>query len=132
MPAVFCDTSAWYALMNPHDAHHAKAKGFLEAHPGTLITSNYVVAETANLVHRRLGINPAREFLGILNHTALVEVMFVTPQQHDRIAEFFTQRENSRMSFTDCSSVVLIREQRLEAAFCFDADFQRAGIACVP
>ena len=132
MSQVFTDTSAWYALLSANDAHHGKAKRFLEALSGTLLTSNYVVAETANLLRYRLGMPVALEFLTMLRQTALVEVLMVTAEQHDRTIDLFEEQGSKGLSFTDCSSLVLMREQGLPKAFCFDTDFERAGVACVP
>ena len=132
MEAVFSDTSAWYALINPRDAHHAKAKRFLETHTGLLVTSNYVVVETANLIRYRLGAKPALEFLDIMTQTGLVEVLFLSVQQHERTAALFARYAPDGLSFTDCSSVVVMQDQRLARAFCFDADFTCAGVTCVP
>ena len=132
MNAVFADTSAWYALINPQDAHHRNAKRFLDEHTGMLMTSNYVVAETANLTLYRLGASPALEFLEILRQTTLVELVVVTPQQHERSVTLFAQYAAAGLSFTDCSSIALMQEQHVTYAFCFDADFRRAGLTCVP
>ena len=132
MESVFTDTSAWYALASSQDAHHAKATRFLEAHAGALITSNYVVVETANLIRYRLGPKPALEFLDITTQTNLVEVLFVSPQQHERTTTLFARYASQGLSFTDCSSVVVIQDQRLDRAFCFDEDFTRAGVTCLP
>ncbi len=132
METVFCDTSAWYAVINPSDAHHAKAKRFLDRHGGGLLTSNYVVAETANLIGTRLGARHALTFLETLTQSNLVEVVFVSPAQHEQTITLFGQHAASGLSFTDCSSVALMQEQGLTKAFCFDQDFERAGLACVP
>ena len=91
MKTVFTDTSAWYALINPQDAHHAKARRFLESHTGTLLTSNYVAVETTNLIRYRLGTKQALGFLDVLKKTTLVELTFLTPQQHERSVELSAQ-----------------------------------------
>ena len=132
MKTVFTDTSAWYALISTQDAHHAKARRFLESYTGTLLTSNYVAVETTNLIRDRLGTKQALGFLDVLKKTTLVELAFLTPQQHERSVELFAQYAEAGFSFTDCSSLLVIHDHRLELAFCFDADFSRLGVACVP
>jgi len=132
MSSVFADTSAWYALISPRDTHHAAATTFLQTHPGTFLTTNYVVAETANLLLYRLGATSALEFLAILGESRLVEVLCLSAEQHERAAALFAQLASKGLSFTDCSSVLVMQEQRLTHAFCFDQDFSRAGLACVP
>ena len=96
------------------------------------MTSNYVVVETANLIRYRLGAKPALEFLDIMTQTGLVEVLFLSVQQHERTAALFARYAPDGLSFTDCSSVVVMQDQRLARAFCFDADFTCAGVTCVP
>ena len=132
MEAAFCDTSAWYALLSPDDAHHAKAKRFVEGFTGTLLTSNYVVAETANLLQYRHGTAPALVFLQMLRETNLVDVLYLNSEQHERAATLFAERASNGLSFTDCSSLAVMQEQQLTTAFCFDADFAGAGVQCVP
>jgi predicted nucleic acid-binding protein len=132
MTSVVTDTSAWYALINPHDVHHAPARRFLQTYSGTFLTTNYVVAETANLIFTRLGAAQAVEWLELLRQSQLVAVICITPEQHERIATLFTQYAIKGLSFTDCSSILLLQEQRLSNAFCFDREFVQAGVTCVP
>lgn len=132
MTVVVTDTSAWYALCNPHDAHHASARQFLERYTGRLLTTSYVVAETTNLIHTRLGAQRAIEWLTLLHQSQLVDIVYLTPAQHERIVELFTQQASKGLSFTDCSSLVILQEQRTAHAFCFDRDFLHAGVTCVP
>ena len=133
MTLVVVDTSAWYALINPHDAHHAAAQRFLQGYSGSFLTTNYVIAETTNLVLMRLGAERALEWLDLVRESQLVEVVCMTPEQHERIGDLFAQYAQKGLSFTDCSSLLLLQERKLSQAFCFDRDFlQKAGVACVP
>jgi predicted nucleic acid-binding protein len=132
MTLVVTDTSAWYALLNPHDAHHPAARQFLERYTGRLLTTSYVVAETANLIHTRLGAQRAITWLTLLHQSQLVDIVYLNPAQHEQITELFTQYAPKGLSFTDCSSLFVLQEQQLAQAFCFDRDFLDAGVTCVP
>ena len=53
---VFVDTSAFYAVLDRDDANHAAAEEAWRAllgEPATLLTTNYVLVETAALLQRR-------------------------------------------------------------------------------
>lgn len=129
---VLVDTSAFYASLNSDDAHHESAKEILEDARHDFITSNYVVAETANLLYRRKGPKPSLEFLKVLEAGALFQVFFLGPKHHGRAVEIFEERGGLGLSFMDCSSLALMEERGLKSAFTFDRDFQKAGVDCLP
>ena len=132
MTSVFVDTSAWYAVMNQHDAHHQRAQHFLKTHTGTFLTTNYVITETANLILLRLGATLALKFLETIGQSQLVEVIYLSPEHHERTVALFAQWAEKGLSVTDCSSLLIMQEHQLTHAFCFDRDFIRAGLLCVP
>ena len=62
---IFVDTSALYSLLDRNDANHTAASELwrhLLADDEHLVTSNYVLVETAALVQGRLGMAAARDF----------------------------------------------------------------------
>ena len=50
---IFVDTSAWFALAVRNDPDHAAALTWLRANREALVTSDYVLAETATLLRMR-------------------------------------------------------------------------------
>ncbi|MBI4677747.1 MAG: PIN domain-containing protein [Elusimicrobia bacterium] len=132
MSVAFVDTSAWYALLDQRDPHHPRAKAFAESFSGSLVTSNYVALETTNLILMRKGFSAAMDFLRMTMESRLLQTLHVTPEQHAGTLELFSTLGKQGLSFTDCNSVLLMREARLAETFCFDEDFAGQGFACVP
>jgi predicted nucleic acid-binding protein len=63
---AFVDSSAFLALVNPHDEHHGAARAIwtrLTAERWRTTTSNFVVAETHQLFLIRLGHRHATAFV---------------------------------------------------------------------
>ncbi len=70
---IYIDTSAFYALIDRSDKHHATAKALwpsLLTSDTALFTSSDVVAETMNLLQHRLGFEAAS-----LWHKAVLEIV---------------------------------------------------------
>ena len=132
MSAVFVDTSAWYALMNRDDPHHARARAFAESFGGSLATSNYVALETTNLILMRKGFSAAMGFLRMTMESRLLEMLHVAPMQHAGAVDLFSRLGKEGLSLTDCSSILLMRESKLSEAFCFDEHFTGMGFLCLP
>lgn len=126
------DTGAWYALVNQLDGHHAEAKELLAETPRHLITTNYVILETANLIKTRAGQHPAVRFLDQVRASRLVTVHHVTPRQHEAAEVFFRKHSDKGYTLGDCSSFVVMTELGLGEAFTFDRHFAQAGFARVP
>lgn len=128
------DTSAFYALLDLDESTHKAASEWLSG-PGrdpsqTLITHNYVIVETAALVHRRLGPNAVRAFFEGL--VPLVTVLFVEESLHRAAAAAYLAALQRRSSFVDWVSFEMMRQQQVEQAFAFDEDFSKEGLEVVP
>jgi len=69
----FVDTSFWFVLADRRDERHRKSADLVQgvsAQGRTLVTTNFVLAETHALILRRLGRSQATEFLGQLDRGA--------------------------------------------------------------
>jgi predicted nucleic acid-binding protein len=65
-PRLFCDTSFFYACLDPADANHGRAKAIVEeaADVGaTFLTTWDIISETVTLLHYRKGFRAAVTFL---------------------------------------------------------------------
>ena len=67
MEIVFVDTTAFYSLQTKKDKNHIKARKFINSvllkKNITLITTDYILCETLNLINVRLGHHKAIHFL---------------------------------------------------------------------
>lgn len=127
---IFADTSALYALLDADDQAHARARAFFETGPMRLVTHNYVVVETASLVHKRLGPALVRALLEDL--MPAVEMRWVDEELHRAALSAFMAAVRRRTSLVDWVSFEVMRREGIDRAFAFDRDFAVHGFAIVP
>jgi len=125
---IFIDTSAFYALMDRSDSYHHSASK-LWAHfldrGYYLKTSNYVTIETLALLQNRLGFEAAdlwsRDVLGI------VETFWIDKVLHNLAFEIWFSLGRRKLSLVDCTSFVIMRQDKMEKVFGYDKHFTEHG-----
>ncbi len=127
---IFVDTSALYALLDVDDAAHSEARAFFETGPLPLLTHNYVIVETAALVHRRLGPATARALLEDL--LPALHTRWVDEELHRAALSAFLAAVRRRTSLVDWVSFEVMRREAIREAFTFDRDFSVQGFTIVP
>ena len=131
--SVFVDTSAFLAILDGDDAHHpaaAKVWGELLAADTILVTSNYVLVETAALVQSRLGPAASRAFHQDI--WPILHIEWVDATVHVAAMAILLSAERRRLSLVDCVSFELMRLHQLDTAFTFDRHFHEQGFVCLP
>jgi len=129
---VFVDTSAWFAYVNASDPDHRRVRDVLDDPPDRLITSTYVFDETVTLTQARLGHRRAVAVGRTLLDPAIVELVRVTPPDERAAWALFERRPDKSYSFTDCTSFVLMRRERVGRAIALDAHFAQEGFEVLP
>jgi predicted nucleic acid-binding protein len=133
---IYVDTSAWLAISDVRDGHHAAAirthSELLTGRFGRLITTDYVLDETLTLLRKRVGREPVKRFVLGLDASPSAQPIWVTPEHYRMAREMFLEQGATTWSFTDCTSFVIMRELGIRTAFSFDRDFQRAGFEVRP
>ena len=131
---TFVDTSALYALLDADDDNHTAAadwfSGSATVAADDLFTHNYVLVESAALVHHRLGAAGVRDLFDAL--VPALTVVFVGAAVHERAVAAYLAGLSRRVSFVDRVSFQLMRDTALDQAFAFDRDFASEGFALVP
>lgn len=130
MKPVFVDTMGWYSLFDRRDSWHEAARGLLSrlARKKTpLVTTDYVVDETATLLMVRGATRALDAFFGMLDQTAALTVAGIGPDRFAQARDYFLKHRDQQYSFTDVTSFVVMRELRLKDAFTHDEHFERAG-----
>ncbi len=134
-PLLFVDSSAFYALADRHDGFHRPAMQRWEAmvkakHP--LMTSLAVVTETATLIRRWMGFDPAQAWLDQLDRARLVgavEVVFLAEREYAMARDLYRQLARPKLSFVDALSFSVMTLRGIDTCFGFDEDFLIAGFA---
>ena len=129
---VFTDTGAWFAYINASDPDHRRVRAVLDGPPGRLVTSDYIFDETVTLTQARLSNRRAVTVGRTLLDPALVEVLHVTPADERAAWALFERRPDKSYSFTDCTSFVVMRRERMERAIALDAHFAQEGFVVLP
>lgn len=129
---VFVDTSALYAALNSGDERHQEARQRLTdllQRDDLLITTNYVVVETAALLARRLGLDAVRSFETDL--LPALDVIWVDPAIHRRAVNALLAAGRRDLSLVDCVSFEVMRDHGLRDALAFDRHFTEHGFRCL-
>lgn len=139
MPAEFgsrlilVDTSAFFAIADKSDQHHAAALDFVGSNERPLVTTDLIIVETLNLVQARLGTFHALRLGKRLLHSELITTLRVSPEDMRNAWEIFQRYRDKEFSFTDCTCFVLMERMAIDTAFAFDIHFrQYARFAVLP
>ena len=132
MNEVFVDTSGLFALPVEGDDNHPAARRVAPSlrHQGArLVTSSFVVLETVTLLQARVGVAAVR----IFNRDVLplLDVVRVSEDLLHRSMAALLASSHRRISITDWSSFVLMRERGIVRVFAYDEDFARQGFELV-
>jgi len=134
---IFVDTGAWFALAVRNDPDHAAAMAWLERNRQPLVTTDYILAETATLVRmrdktircHRLAVRIATSILR--GESAALEK--VRAEDLRQALEVFRTYRDHLFSFVDCTSFVVMERLGIPHAFAFDRHFNEyPGINMVP
>ncbi len=134
---IFVDTGAWFAVAVRNDPDHTAAMRWLARNREPLVTTDYILAETATLIrmrdktargHRlavRLATSILREEAAILQD--------VTGQDLQQALDVFRDYTEHLFSFVDCTSFAVMERLGITHAFAFDRHFDEyPGISRVP
>jgi uncharacterized protein len=130
---VFLDTSGLYAVFDRDDANHARARAaWVEwlRESTVLLTNNYVLVETTALLQHRIGVAAVRAFHEEV--IPLLQVDWVTEQQHLSGVEVVLAASRKKLSLVDCVSFQTMRSRGIRTAFSFDAHFREQGFVTKP
>lgn len=133
--AVFVDTSAWVAFfLQTEEGHGETVEAFDElataARP--LVTTDYVLAETATRLRARGGVALADRAWEAIEDGQEVELVQVDARLRARARDLFRKYGQMMLSVTDCVSFAVMKEFGIRDALTFDADFEKVGFDRLP
>ncbi len=132
---IFVDTGAFVARYLRQDSHHRRAKrtwNEIERARDRCFTSNFVLDETFTLLGRRASYSFAAERARALLRSEALTILRPDAEDEQAAVDLFTKFADQQVSFTDCTSFVLMRRNRLSRAFTFDRHFVTAGFETAP
>ena len=138
MKSVLVDTGAWIALLSRRDQHAAAAAeryGNLSSEGARLITTNYIVDETATRLRYGAGLDAALAYRRMLDDSVTARRLRITWIDEPIEREAWRVLEQYRdvpLSLTDATTAVAARRTRIEEIFGFDRDFEALGLLVLP
>src|SRR5207249_5326895 len=87
-------------------------------------TSNYVVDETVTFLLYQRGPRPALETLRRIRSSPTLRVLHVSEEVEHEADDVFRRHASSRISYTDCTTRVLMKRESIDTAFSFDRDLE--------
>lgn len=94
-----------------------------------MITTNYVIAELAALLHSPLRI-PKPMIVNLLTNlktSIWIDVLHVSSEIDEQAWQLFSQRLDKDWSLVDCSSFVIMHQYGIQEALTTDHHFEQAG-----
>ena len=125
---IFCDTSFFYACLDPSDANHAAAGEALATFKNATLSCTWdIVSETITLLRYRSHYKIAARFIDrVLPHLNIIEYDSDVRKEALRVFKKFSR--DKRLSLCDCISFVILTAVIPQTQIItFDSDFRRCG-----
>jgi uncharacterized protein len=130
--SIFLDTGVFVAFVNPRDTNHHAAIGIVEAATegawGEVFTSDYIFDEAVTAALRRTrepgtALRVGRLILGTGPLGRVTGLVYVSPEVFLLSWQRFSRLAERGLSFTDCTTLELMRSLRIGEIASFDRDF---------
>ena len=130
---LFLDTSALYAYFDKSDSEHRNVSEFLDSYKGTLFTSNYILDELITLLrYRNFEVDQIKSFIDELWKEVFSTLLYVSIEIERDAWNMLIKYKDHKLSFTDCTSFILMRKNSIKQACSVDGDFKIAGFIMKP
>ena len=123
---IFLDSSFLVAFYNEKDEHHVKAnsimKNVVTKKYGEVFISDYVFYEfvTIMLVRTKNHSKTITTANDLLN---FIYMLFMDKDLFEKAWDIFKNQKNTSFSFTDCTTLAIIRKEEMKYIATFDEDF---------
>ena len=129
---LFVDTWGWLALADRGDSQHQSAAKFYaqrSRRTGRIFTSNFVLDEFFTLLFARRPFAEASRFANALLASQFVTIEIVTRERFDAAFELRLKfSDKPRISFTDLTSMVIMKEFGIVDVMTADSRFLQVGL----
>lgn len=127
MTAVFADTHFYVALLSRRDRYHRAARDWASRQRTRIVTTEFVLLETANFCRSRRDRRKFAAFAEALKTNRLTTIVSCDSIWFHRGLDRFSSRLDKEWSLTDCISFVVMEEDGLVEALTDDHHFEQAG-----
>ena len=130
--SVLIDTGVFVALSNSRDVNHNRAKEMIEECVGGKFgrpyLSDYIFDETLTTAFVRTKNHKKSVELGEFIFGSEIDLIRIDEQTFQKAWEIFKE---SKLSFTDCSSLALMRSYGINKLMTFDNELKKTAMAHV-
>lgn len=135
MAKLFIDTWGWLTLHDKAEAQHQVVSDFytaFRAQQGLLYTTDYVLDETFTLFFKRLSSAQAKRAMELLLQAFTGQgfnLIWITPERFAQTQSLRVKYlDKPQISFTDLSSMVVMKELGISQVLTGDAHFIQVGM----
>ena len=132
---VFIDTWGWLTLRDRKESRHQEVKDFYRQfrdQNGIIYSSDYVIDETITLIFKRLPFKTAKESLSKIDKAieeGYLQMEWVTPERFEKAKGLrLKYQDKPRISFTDLTSMVIMKELGVKDIITGDEHFEHVGM----
>ncbi len=138
MNKVFVDTSVWIAYISKDDTYHEAVSQALKAviaERMVICTSNYVFDETVTRLLYDASWDHASGFIKFITQSIVVKIvvkLWVDEQVETEALGVVEKYHEHKLSFTDATTVALVKHFNIDAILTLDRDFAKIGLRVLP
>lgn len=129
---IFIDTGAFFSALDHNDTFHKKSiKIWSLLNESHLITSEFILIETATLIRMRIGIKESITFINKIEKNKEIEVIKINRDLSDNGWTYFKKFNDKTYSYVDCTSYSILKERNITKIFEFDEHFIQMGFSLI-
>ena len=130
--AAFLDSGAFIAFLDRSDRCHEDVKALFSRPPRSWAASLLVVSETYSWMLHRLGEEPARTFLGLLESLPQLQILTPDAAHHAAVLKKLQALRGTKLTYVDASSLVWLQTKKIPKVWGTDHHLGVEGAAVVP
>ncbi|HRX83471.1 MAG TPA: hypothetical protein P5572_00465 [Phycisphaerae bacterium] len=131
MKRTFVDSFYLLALFNPRDFAHERAVHEAQSIQGTLITTDWVLTETADALSGAANRAGCVALIEDLRRSPRVEIVHASRGLFEAGWHLYQQRPDKEWSLTDCISFATMEKWAVVDALTGDRHFEQAGFTAL-
>jgi hypothetical protein len=117
---------------DPDHERACKARDSALEQGNVLVATDYVLDETLTLIRMRLGLAAAKAWWDQIEGSTRVRWEWIGVARAEKARGAFFRHHDKDYSFTDCTSLVVMRELKLQQVLTTDHHFRQMGFQVVP
>jgi uncharacterized protein len=128
---IFADSFYLLALFNGRDAAHPRAVAASKEIQGTLVTTDWILVETADALSDSANRTRFAKFFDDLRRSPRVDIEPASRALFDAGWDLYRKRPDKDWSLTDCISFVVMQNRGITNALTADHHFDQAGFCAL-